>query len=266
MELTNDLQSKNVDDLIYNYEQMPLIIDTNETSYNKSSNSTNTINDIVFLSRTQNNISYFCNTYICKEKVYYKYLNKLIVITQHIFFLSIFETYFFFKYVSVMEKDAFLDKLDWYVENVQFVYTNDLTDDEQEALNDQVHDYVNTHPNFIGNMYDKYKYEDDKNTEEENGLITYSLWLSGFIGTIHLIFLILGVIHYKKIEWKWLLFENIMMIGLLAYFEYYFFINVIIDYDPISTAEINYNIMCDFMKGFDITCNDYINNSTSKYI
>jgi hypothetical protein len=263
MELTNDLQPKNVNELIYNYERLPLIVDVHNIQYNDQTFNTNIQYQMSFCARTRHNIIYFLNTYICKEKVYYKYLNKLIAITLHIFFLSIFETYFFFKYVSVMEKNAFLDKLDWYVENVQFIYTNDLTQSEQDALNNQVHNYIDMHPNFIDNMHNKYQYDDEKNKENEHDLIIYSWWLSGFIGAIHLVFLILGLIHYKKIEWKWLMFENLMMIALLAFFEYYFFINVIIDYDPISTAEINYNIMCDFLKGFSIICSDYVNNSTS---
>lgn len=202
----------------------------------------------------------FCNRFICKEEVFYEYLNKLNVIFLHIMLLSLFETYFFFKYVSVKEKDAFTDKLDYYVAHSRKYTKEALDPTQQSALNDFVDQYLTANPDFIQNLYDDYQSAIDDVDKQEDDLIAYSTRLTLYIGFVFGITLVLGIFFHDKMKWHWLFFENIMMIFFLACYEYYFFKYVIIKYDPISSAEINYIVVCDMLNGFHTTCNDYIDN------
>ena len=77
--------------------------------------------------------------------------------------------------------------------------------------------------------------------------------MAGIIGIILVIVLGTGIVCRKNIKWTWILIENILMFLFLGIFEYFFFINVILKYDPVTDDEIKYYAYTGFTK--------YLNNT-----
>ena len=52
----------------------------------------------------------------------YDIINKLISICLHIFIMSVFEIYFYFNYVVIIEKTEFMDKINSYFNNFDYMH------------------------------------------------------------------------------------------------------------------------------------------------
>ena len=66
--------------------------------------------------------------------------------------------------------------------------------------------------------------------------------MGGIIGFILLVLFGFGLINRKIVKWKWIFIENLLMFLFLGIFEYLFFTNVILHYNPITDDEIKYFI------------------------
>ena len=73
-------------------------------------------------------------------------------------------------------------------------------------------------------------------------LLVYACKICGIIGLILIILFCYGFANRKIIKFKWICIENILMFVLLGIFEYLFFTNVIIKYNPVTDDEIKYFI------------------------
>ena len=97
--------------------------------------------------------------------------------------------------------------------------------------------------NYLISNISELMYMDDNDliiqNEKKNELIIKSVFISLQILSVLLIFSIFGIIIRKHISIKYIILENIIMISLLAYYEYTFFNKIILNYDPISKSEIN---------------------------
>ena len=64
-------------------------------------------------------------------------------------------------------------------------------------------------------------------------------------GAFGVVLLVLGACAFynkDKIRWKTIISENVGMLALLGFFEYLFFTKIIMNYNPISDAELEYII------------------------
>jgi len=174
------------------------------------------------------------------NKKTYCVINQCLIIFLHIFLLSIFEPYFYFIYITKLEKQALFDILDSYIYKLNNYYS---------LISDDIKLHVIDYRPIISNITELLYMDNDNLSMDikKNILIQKSIYISIQIFSILLIFSIIGIIIRKHISIKYIIIENIIMISLLAYYEYTFFNNVILEYDPISKSEIN-NYLIDEIK------------------
>jgi hypothetical protein len=175
--------------------------------------------------------------------------NKCISITLHVFIMVIFEIYFYFNYVIAMERNVFLSKINNYFTQLMNVKNDD------DINNYLLHKIINSKQIILlqNQLYEEYINSLHEQEELIKKLLVNALILCGIIGIIVLIFFINGLYNYKFIKWKWILIENIFMLLFLGFFEYMFFINIILKYNPITDNEIKYIVINNFINYFNST-------------
>jgi hypothetical protein len=155
----------------------------------------------------------------------------------HIFFISTFETIFYFLYVSVSENAGIKATVDAYY----------------RPLVKSCNSWSNI---TKGLLLDIMKYELNKTIIDKDGTraalsrLSYNTSLLYWsIGYSAICLFIIGfmsfIIWYKKIrvEWQKLFLEHLAFVLVLALYEYFFYITIIYNYTTISTAELNQYII-----------------------
>ena len=175
--------------------------------------------------------------------------NKFISIFLHIFIMIVFEIYFYFNYVINIEKVQFLDKIQQYIN--EFEHNLNLDQTQKELIKNSFGSkYNNT---FLTQLYTLYTESLKQQKKLLHHLISKSCKMAGIIGII-----IIGLIGFclwkkHKIKLNWIFIENILMFVLLGIFEYWFFMNIILNYNPITNAEIKYYVANQFVNYLNST-------------
>lgn len=155
----------------------------------------------------------------------------------HITLISIFETVFFFIYVSTLEDSGILRTIHTLTDG--FVHScSNLTTLEQDIADDLLSPFINvteinTQANTVYTARVRY-----------NTSLFRNAWL--YVGALSIAFLSLtGYSCYRKIRvaWRPLLIENIGLVTLLAVYEYMFFTTIIFPYSAISGQEIEQQLV-----------------------
>jgi len=155
----------------------------------------------------------------------------------HIFFISSFETLFYFLYVSASENTGIKNTIDAYY----------------KPLIQSCNSWSNTSKILI---FDIIKYELNKTTIDKEGIRSFTSRSTYNASLLHLsigysviCLFIIGlsafIICLKKIQVKWqkLLLEHLAFVIVLALYEYFFYITIIYNYTTLSTAELNQYIL-----------------------
>ena len=155
----------------------------------------------------------------------------------HIFFISSFETLFYFLYVSASENTGIKNTIDAYY----------------KPLIQSCNKWSNISKTLI---FDIIKYEVNKTAIDKEGIRSFTNRSSYNMGLLHLsigystiCLFIIGltafIIYLKKIqvEWQKLLLEHLAFVVVLALYEYFFYITIIYNYTTVSTAELNQYIL-----------------------
>lgn len=179
-------------------------------------------------------------------------LNYFISIFLHVFLMIIFEIYFYFNYVVVIEKEVFLAKINSYFQDLGR-YNHAKYSPQLVALLLQDTKY----DDLLAQSYQKYIISLTKQKDLLALLLHRSIQIATIFGIILLSLIGLGILHLKKIKWRWILAENVIMLGLLGCFEYLFFTTIILQYNPITDAELEYLVI----KNID----NYITSNSSEY-
>lgn len=181
-------------------------------------------------------------------------LNYLISIFLHTCLMIAFEIYFYFNYVIVIEKQAFLGKINLYFNHLAH-YNHDKYSPFALSL------FLNNASRTDRLVNDLY-ISSQKSLLAQQQLLEKLLYnacqLAATFGIIFCSLFLLGVLHGTRIKWRWILAENVMMLGLLGCFEYLFFTNIIMNYNPISDAELEYLVVHHLV--------DYVKNNDSNYL
>lgn len=180
--------------------------------------------------------------YSCLERVvigFHKQERRLLHVAMklllHIQLISIFESIFFFMYVSSLEDNGIEKTMSTFI-NGAVNQCQNMTLSEIDFLNQYLGSYVNrTEINWAGD-------QSLANRTHWNQHIMDQSWF--YVGGISGCFLLLVV--YSKlrkidIEWDAVLVENVIMVCLLAVYEIIFFNTIIFHYMPISSPEISKN-------------------------
>jgi len=193
-----------------------------------------------------------------------EYMNKhsqmiiemLISVSLHIFIMAIFEVYFYFNYVVIIEKKMFLEKIYQYTDEFLIFYNNN--NNNNRAILMLLFPKKET-TLFVTELYKEYKNAQHEQNKLLNELLLKSYKIIVIITSILIVCLTTGLYNYRyRLKWKKIFAENILMFLCLGVFEYIFFMNVMMKYSPITDAEIKYIITKELTSPF-------ISNSSSIY-
>jgi len=167
---------------------------------------------------------------------HYKYekqiISTLIKLLLHITLISIFETLFYFLYVSSLENNGIEKAINTFINGaIEDCYN--MTVEQIEVIDNVLETYINASDVIQkGNTeeLERYKY---------NTHILNIAW--GYVSGLSGLFVILSVytrVRKIKINWKNVVLENFAMVILLGLYELLFFNTIVHKYLPISTEEL----------------------------
>lgn len=155
----------------------------------------------------------------------------------HIFFISSFETLFYFLYVSASENAGIKSTIDAYYKPL-VQSCNSWSNSSKEILLDIINYELN---------------RTRIDTDGTRAATTRSAYNTGLlhlsIGYSAICLLVIGltslIIYLKKIhlEWQKLILEHLAFVVVLALYEYFFYITIIYKYTTVSTPELNQYIV-----------------------
>jgi len=164
-------------------------------------------------------------------------VNLILKFLFHIALISIFETVFFFVFVSSMEDSGILKTVTVLTDNIVHSCRN-LTTLEIAIVDVLLEPFLNTTV-----MAQQANQMLQQRTVYNAGLFR-NAWI--YVGGFSALFLV-GVAYAKKrrirIRWRTLVFENLGLVFLLALYEYMFFSTVIFPFLPISGQEVANNLV-----------------------
>ena len=170
---------------------------------------------------------------------HYKYEKKIVEVVikllLHITLIGIFETLFYFLYVSSLENNGIENTVNTFINNAANGCEN-LNSLEIQVIDSILAPYINASQVIQeGNM-------EEWRRGLYNDKISKRAW--AYVGGLMGIFILAtGYIVKRKIpvNWRYIILENVGMVILLALYELMFFNTIIYPYRPISTDEIARN-------------------------
>jgi hypothetical protein len=157
----------------------------------------------------------------------------------HITLISIFESVFFFLYVSDLENNGLQTTVAGFITDAVNVCAN-FTVVERDIANAVLNTYINASAVIAAG---------DAMTAAralQNAKLNVQSWI--YVGALSGVFVATVFAAWARrvpIAWKSLLLENFAMVALLAVYEYMFFSTVIFPYAPLSGQEIARNAVED---------------------
>ena len=151
----------------------------------------------------------------------------------HIFLISIFESLFFFYYISALEDNGILNTVNSFISDGLSACEN-MTTAEIAMLNSTLSPYVNS-TIASGNAAHSIR-------NAENLVLLYRAWI--YVGAIGgLTLCVVGAGLYRKIRIPWLriCLENLGLVIMLGLYETLFFTTIVHPYQPVTTQEIERN-------------------------
>jgi hypothetical protein len=175
-----------------------------------------------------------------KPKIVHLKYEKQIVETffkmlLHITMISIFETLFYFLYVSSLEDNGIIQTLNTFINEVVSQCRN-LTPIQIDIVDDLLEPYINaTQIIQQGGL-------EEVARDKYNRGIAVRAWI--YVGCL-LGLLVITTVYIKlrriEIKWRSIILENVTMVLMLALYELMFFNTIIYPYHPISADEIAKN-------------------------
>jgi len=162
-------------------------------------------------------------------------INLILKLSFHITLISVFESLFFFFYISDLEDGGIQKTINGFVDDALHACSN-FTTPERIVVNDILYVFVNTTVIQSGAASETI-------ARASNNAYYFRLswyYVGGFGG----LFVVLAVVARLKkyaVEWRTLLLENLAMVAALGLYEYMFFTTVISPYSPISGLEVANN-------------------------
>ena len=198
--------------------------------------------------KTNTNICYTCKN-ICKnicdyisisKKTKTVMIEKLMIYITHLTLISLFEIVFYFKIVSIYENVAIIDIINNFFVRVP-EYCSSLNPVEKHYFIDEFNKIINTSTLFENSIISK---NDRITFNNKLFFIAWMYFIAIFI--INIFLFIINVYYTLNISLKKILLDNILMISILAIYEYIFFRTIILLYKNISMDELENNIVNNF--------------------
>jgi hypothetical protein len=166
-----------------------------------------------------------------------KIAKRAISFLFHILLISIFETLFFFLFISKSEDTGIQNTINGYVEGV-VSQCSAWSSNESAAITEFLALFLNASNvlNAASSAGDKRRYY--------NFMLQVQAWV--YVLILLLVFTITALaysIRKVPIKWKSVLVDNVCMILLLGLYEYFFFRTIIYKYQSLSDSELDGNIV-----------------------
>ena len=187
-----------------------------------------------------NKIKIYTINSINKHK--FKLLNKSLTICLHILIMVLFEIYFFFDIVIDIENDKFISKIDEYFNKLKPLQVSHF---EKQFISLMLSNEYEK--GFARDLFVNYMESIKRQNDILDELLLRSYKMAIVLGSIFLFLLAISFYNCKKIEWTIIISENILMFLFLGIFEYYFFMNIIMKYEPVTDEELEYKITNGFI-------------------
>jgi hypothetical protein len=181
---------------------------------------------------------------IKKNKYVNLIIKKLLIFLIHLNLIALFETLFFIFIVSKHEETAIYNVINSYSDNIMMLCDN-LNITEKIYIS-KLFNYTNEY-NHLKNI-SNISYN---NRAVHNNNLFNLAWVYFFIVlSINCFLLFIKCIFKLKIKIKKIVCDNLIMILILAIYEYLFFKNIISNYNNISKNELSRNIFDQFNQCF----------------
>ena len=153
----------------------------------------------------------------------------------HIFLISIFESLFFFFYISTLENNGILNTVETFIQDGLDVCEN-MTQEEILIVNDVLSPYINSTIIITdGNVAFTLR-------NAQNGRLLNMAWIYvGGIGILMVIVAGFAVIRKLQIPWMRICLENLGLVIMLGLYETLFFTTIVHPYQPVTGQEIERN-------------------------
>jgi hypothetical protein len=174
-------------------------------------------------------------------------LEKSISFIFHIFLIAIFEGLFYFYFITAQEDGALLGEIENYNGAIAGICSR-LSSDNKNYIASLLSQFINPTELAMESRLAR------QLRDESNGvLFDHSMYIVLFFGCLLFLLLIVGYRFRNIIYWRHILVDNIVMIGLLAIYEYSFFRIIVTNYDAISQAELSYSFVMNGQKACNIS-------------
>jgi hypothetical protein len=174
-------------------------------------------------------------------------LEKSISFIFHIFLIAIFEGLFYFYFITTQEDAALLGQIEGFGSLVQRLCAR-LSTENKDYIANLIAQFIDPHELAVASDLAR------RLRAESNGvLFDHSMYIVLFFGCVLFLLLIGGYRWRKHIHWRHILIDNIVMIGLLAVYEYSFFRIIVSNYDAISQDELSYTFVMDGQRSCNVT-------------
>lgn len=165
------------------------------------------------------------------------YYHELVIFiikgSLHIFFISTFETIFYFYFVSKSEDNG--------IKSAFNVYYNPLIQtcgNWTNVTHGLLEEYISYGPNK--SVIDTRGWAATSARDQQNSaLLNLSVFYSVFCLFVFLLMAFLARLLHINVRWPKLLGEHLAFVALLGAYEYFFFRTIIYRYSTLSTDEIN---------------------------
>lgn len=163
--------------------------------------------------------------------------NKLILFFVHLFLIAMFELIFFFNFVTKYEDKALIDVFNQMTNQATSICST-LTKNDKLLVNNFLSFFINTtkinqEASLSYDVRFNYNYK----------LLMKAIYYIVFIGGLNTVIILMNYLWFKrKINYKTIIIDNLVMIIFLGLFEYLFFSTIVFNYQTISSDELNKQI------------------------
>lgn len=173
-------------------------------------------------------------------------LNKIMLFFIHLFLISAFELLFFFMFVTKSEDEAINSLFTSITGSVLGSVTsicNTFNQTEKNVINNLINDVVNG-----TSLLNKANQQYLERVSYNKKLLTTGFIYFFALFIINVFIVLINKIKFKrKINYKGIILDNLVMISLLGLYEYIFFSNIVFQYETVTPNELIYNIYNNFI-------------------
>lgn len=151
----------------------------------------------------------------------------------HLSLIAMFETIFFWQFVSPSEDQALVHLIGNYTQGI-FQTCANLTSNQQQTLRILFGLFINQ------SVVDRLGSSAFQSRNVFNWILLRNSWLY-FVGITGFFLLMATTVHYKKKPMQWRIFflENVALIVMLGLYEWMFFQTVVFSYQSVSIPELD---------------------------